>query len=65
MYKHREEEEPVLQKDVRNGVYDFLVKEAVRSGRVGGKYRCGVCGMRYHTEEEASECCPQVVSRTI
>jgi len=35
----------------------MLLKKAEQEGRLSGKYRCPVCGMRYKKEREASVCC--------
>lgn len=35
---------------------------AIAEGRVDGQYRCSLCGMRSHTQEEAAECCAALIS---
>jgi hypothetical protein len=37
-----------------------LLARAVAEGRVDGRYRCPVCGMRYKHEAEMMNCCVQV-----
>ena len=37
--------------------YHKLLSEAERHGRIDGRYRCPVCGMRYMTFDEADACC--------
>ena len=34
-----------------------LLAKAEAEGRLDGKHRCPVCGMRYLTAREADECC--------
>lgn len=51
----------VLIKDQPSATYEMLLKKAEREGRIGGKYRCPVCGMRYRREREASQCCEGIV----
>jgi uncharacterized protein (DUF2225 family) len=38
----------------------MLLKKAEREGRVGGKYSCPVCGMRFRKEREAVDCCRDI-----
>ena len=47
----------ILVKDHPSATYEMLLKKAEREGRIGGKYRCPVCGMRFKREREASDCC--------
>jgi hypothetical protein len=49
--------EEVLVKDQSSATFDMLLKKAEQEGRIGGKFRCPVCGMRFRREKEASECC--------
>ncbi len=37
--------------------YHRLLAIAEREGRIDGKYRCPVCGMRFMTFDEADACC--------
>jgi hypothetical protein len=39
----------------------MLLKRAEREGRVGGKFRCSICGMRYKREREATDCCKSIM----
>jgi len=57
----REEDGSILQKDRPNSTYELLLRKAVSEGRVGGGYRCQVCGMRYNSEPEATDCCEKVL----
>ena len=50
----------LIKKDGTSSTYDLLLKKALREGRVGGKFRCPVCGMRFKYEKEASACCSRV-----
>jgi len=54
----------LIKKDRTSSTYDILLKKAIKEGRVGGKYRCPVCGMRYKAEREASACCAKVYLRS-
>ena len=57
----RDDESAILQKDRANSTYELLLKKAVEEGRIGGSSRCRVCGMRYKSVAEASECCEKVL----
>jgi hypothetical protein len=46
-----------LIKDEPSATYEMLLKKAEREGRLGGKHRCPVCGMRFKNEREANACC--------
>jgi hypothetical protein len=37
-----------------------LLAKASAEGRVDGKHRCRLCGMKYNSEAEAGMCCPDV-----
>jgi hypothetical protein len=47
----------ILVKDQPSATYDMLLRKAEREGRIGGKFRCPVCGMKYKREREATSCC--------
>jgi len=47
----------LLKREATASTYDLLLRRAREEGRVGGKHSCPVCGMRFHREEEALECC--------
>ena len=58
------EEDILIKKDRTSSTYDILLEKAVKEGRVGGKYRCPVCGMHFKVEREASACCAKVYLKT-
>jgi hypothetical protein len=37
--------------------YHRLLAKAEQEGRIDGRYRCPVCGMRFMTFDEADACC--------
>lgn len=47
----------VLVRDQPSATFEMLLKKAEQDGRLTGKHRCPVCGMRYKREKEASTCC--------
>jgi hypothetical protein len=48
----------VLESDERNYVkFNKLLAKATAEGRVDGKWRCPMCGMRFRTQVEAQNCC--------
>ncbi len=54
----RESQEATILKKGKNYVkFHRLLAKAEADGRLDGKYRCPVCGMRYLTEGEADDCC--------
>jgi len=50
-------EDQTLVKEKPFVKYDQLIERAEVEGRIGGKYRCLVCGMRYHAKDDADDCC--------
>jgi len=54
-YSHRDE--TVLKKTKNYVKFHKLLARAESNGRLGGKFRCPVCGMRYLTAREATDCC--------
>ncbi|MFH0952533.1 MAG: hypothetical protein V1838_05155 [Patescibacteria group bacterium] len=38
-------------------LFEKLLKKAEKEGRLDGVFRCKKCGMKYHAEEEARDCC--------
>jgi hypothetical protein len=60
----REEDGSILQKDRPNSTYELLLRKAVEEGRIGGDYRCQVCGMRYKSSREAASCCEKVLQHS-
>jgi len=64
MYQGREEkmtlsgkDDNVLKKTKRYVKYHQLLTKAREDGRIGGEFKCPVCGMRYHTSDKADNCC--------
>ena len=53
----RLEEENVLKKGKNYVKFHRLLAKAEEEGRLDGKYRCPVCGMRYTKEKHADDCC--------
>ncbi len=53
----RSQEQSILLKATTNSTFDILLRKAEQEGRIGGKHRCGICGMSYHTLPEAKVCC--------
>jgi hypothetical protein len=51
------QDERILVKDQPSATYDMLLKKAEREGRLGGKHKCPICGMRFRREREAADCC--------
>jgi len=60
----REDGGGVLQKDRPNSTYELLLRKAVEEGRIGGDFRCQVCGMRYKAAHDASSCCEKVLQHS-
>ena len=60
----RDEEGNTLQKDRPNSTYELLLRKAVEEGRIGGDYRCQVCGMRYKASPDAAACCEKVLQHS-
>lgn len=50
-------EDSALVKEKPYVKYDQLIARAEQEGRITGRYRCLVCGMRYHHKEESEDCC--------
>ena len=55
--KREAEEGNVLKKGKNYVKFHRLLAKAEADGRLDGKYGCPVCGMRYHTEKLADDCC--------
>ena len=51
------QEQSILLKATTNSTFDILLKKAEQEGRIGGKHRCGICGMLYHSLVESKSCC--------
>ncbi len=52
----------VLAKDREYVKYHQLLRRAGAEGRLGGKYTCKLCGMNFHTQQQADDCCKIPVS---
>jgi hypothetical protein len=50
----------VIESDENYVRYTKLLAKALAEGRVDGKYRCQVCGMRFRAEAEMQNCCAPV-----
>jgi rubrerythrin len=55
--KQEAKEATILQKDKNYVKFHRLLQKAEADGRLDGKFRCPVCGMRYLSEREADDCC--------
>ncbi len=55
--KRSSRDDSILEKDKNYVKFHKLLAKAEAEGRLDGKYRCPVCGMRYLTEKEADDCC--------
>lgn len=53
----KSQEQSILLKATTNSTFDILLKKAEQEGRVGGKHRCGICGMLFHSTGDAKMCC--------
>jgi len=50
-------EASILQKEKNYVKFHRLLAKAEAEGRLGGKYKCPVCGMSYLTAKDADDCC--------
>ena len=50
----------VLESDEQFVKYGKLLEKASAEGRIDGKFRCPVCGMRYNEEKDCYTCCARV-----
>jgi hypothetical protein len=50
----------VLESDESYVKFSKLLAKALAEGRIDGRYRCQVCGMRYNTDAESMNCCAPV-----
>lgn len=50
----------VLENDESYVKFTKLLAKALNEGRVDGKFRCPVCGMRYNEEQNSMDCCAKV-----
>ena len=56
-----QEKDVTLVKEKPFVKYDQLIEKAEREGRIAGRFRCLVCGMRYKEKDDADECCKVVL----
>lgn len=54
----------VRENDTNYVKYTKLLAKAVSEGRVDGKFRCPVCGMRFNEEKASFDCCAKVPRHT-
>lgn len=50
----------VFEHDENYVRFSKLLAKAAVEGRIDGKYRCQVCGMRYNNDAESANCCAPV-----
>ena len=55
--RRTEEGAVLLKREATSSTYEILLRKAREEGRVGGKFLCLVCGMRYNEEHDSMECC--------
>jgi len=52
----------LLRKDKEYVKFMQLLDRAESEGRLDGKFTCKLCGMKFHTPEQAVDCCKIPVS---
>ena len=52
--------EPFLIKASPNSTFDILLRRAEQDGRIGGKFRCEICGMTHMDQTDAKTCCEKL-----
>ena len=50
----------VLENEENYVKFNKLLSKAMNEGRVDGRFRCTVCGMRYNDESDSLDCCDKV-----
>ncbi len=55
------EKDQALVKEKAFVKYERLLEQAEVEGRINGRYRCIVCGMRYNEKDSAEDCCRVVL----
>ena len=55
--KREGHETAILQKSKNFVKYHRLLQKAEEEGRLDGRFRCPLCGMRYLAESDAEACC--------
>ncbi len=63
MIVQEQEDRSLLIKNRSSSTYDILIRKAEKEGRLNGRHRCPICGMRYHGVAEADACCERVRER--
>ena len=51
----------VLVRDKEHVKFVQLLRKAEKEGRLDGPHNCPICGMRFNTQEKASECCTETI----
>ncbi len=57
-----QDEQNLLRKDKEYVKFVQLLKRAEVDGRLDGGFECMLCGMKFHSEEEARGCCKVTVA---
>jgi hypothetical protein len=55
------EKDQALVKEKAFVKYERLLEQAETEGRISGRFRCIVCGMKYHEKDNAEDCCRVVL----
>lgn len=55
------EEENTLIREKPFVKYEQLIAKAEKEGRISGRFRCIICGMRYNEKPDAEECCKVIL----
>jgi hypothetical protein len=50
-------DDDILVRDTSYVKYERLLVQAEAEGRLDGRFRCLVCGMRFREKDEAEACC--------
>ena len=51
------EDQDILVRDKSYVKFERLLVKAESEGRIGGNFKCLMCGMRYTSKQEAEDCC--------
>lgn len=63
MIMRDQEDRSLLVKNHSSSTYDLLIKKAEKEGRLNGRHKCPICGMRSNSSLEADACCERVRER--